>query len=115
MQVNCVLFGGLLAFRCAVEKQRMRRLLLILLVTVTPFLLASAEQTSGVTATYSGIVFVADPVGSYSLVPRAKVELNGPGLLTTDMDTLTQYSWPGNIRALVRPVCGGTCSSSTAL
>jgi hypothetical protein len=69
--VNRVPFGALLAFRGAMEKQRMLGLLLIALVTVTLFLLASTEQTSGVTAKYSGIVFVADPVGNYSLVPGA--------------------------------------------
>jgi hypothetical protein len=71
MYVNRVPFGALLAFRSAMEKQLMLGILLIALITVTPFLLASTEQTSVVTATYSGIVFVADPVGNYSLVPGA--------------------------------------------
>ena len=64
-------------------------LLLIALVTVTPFLLASTEQTSGVTATYSGIVFVADPVGNYSLVPGAN---KGGGFAAMTTSETIKYS-----------------------
>jgi hypothetical protein len=69
----------------------MRTFILTLIVRVTPLLSASGQERAIGTATIVGTVFVADPARNQSLLPGAKVELNGPVSVTTESDEKGKY------------------------
>lgn len=67
--------------------------LVLFLILATPFFTASAhsKQPNGATAKISGTVFVQDSAGNRSVVPGAKVKLDGPTSFETETDENGNY------------------------
>src|SRR5215469_16330507 len=83
---------GPLAQRESSAGDKIFRFLLVLAFALSSFTdLAHGTQSNPATAKVAGTVFVQDDAGNRSIVPRAKVKLDGPTAFETETDESGRY------------------------